>query len=79
MPVVFFGTKSMTFNEKADDPNAPALTQSRCPHCHNVTTFAPKRVMRFIHIFWIPLIPVSGFKQVYECQGCKAKFVRNEE
>ena len=78
MPVVFYGTKSLTFNEKADGPNVPASTQSQCPQCGQVSTFAPKRVMRFIHIFWIPLIPISGFNHVYECQNCNAKFVRNK-
>ena len=77
MPIVFYGTKSLTFKEKADDPTVPASQQSQCPQCKTVSTFVPKRVMRFCHIFWIPLIPVSGFQHVFECQSCQAKFVRN--
>lgn len=76
MPLVFYGTKSLTFKEKAGDPTVPAATQGQCPECGQVSTFVPKRVMRFIHILWIPLIPISGFKHVLECQSCKAKFVR---
>ena len=78
IPIVFYGTKSLTSNEKADDPSVLAPTQSQCPQCGATSAFVPKRVMRFIHIFWIPLIPISGFKHVYECQSCKAKFMRNQ-
>ena len=79
MPVVFYGTKSLTFNEKSDNPTVPAPSQAQCPECKTMSTFLPKRVMRFCHLFWIPLIPVSGFKQVLECQSCKAKFLRQPQ
>ncbi len=79
MPLVFYGTKSVTFNEKDDNPAALMSFQDRCPQCGQLATFAPKRVMRFCHIFWIPLIPVSGFQHVMECQSCQAKFVRKQQ
>ncbi len=75
MPLVFYGTKSVTFNDKADDPAAAPIA-GQCPQCGNVDTLVPKKVMRFIHIFWIPLIPISKFKPVLECASCKGKFVR---
>ena len=76
MPLVFYGTKSVTFSEKADNPAASVPVAGRCPECGEVNTLVPKRVMRFCHIFWIPLIPISKFKHVLECQSCKGKFVR---
>lgn len=79
MPLVFYGTKSLTFNDKSDDPGAFVPIAGRCPQCGEVNTLLPKRVMRFIHIFWIPLIPISKFKAVLECQSCKGKFVRTAE
>ncbi len=79
MPLVFYGTKSVTFNEKAGDPTVPAATPVQCPACGQLAVFAPKRVKRFCHIFWIPLIPISGFQHVLECQACHAKFVRTPE
>jgi hypothetical protein len=76
MPIIFYGTKSLTFDEKAGASGAFVPTQGQCPHCGKVSTFVPQRVMRFCHIFWIPLIPISGFTHVLMCRSCGAKFVR---
>lgn len=47
---------------------------SYCTRCGQGSRFRIKRQMRFIHIFWIPLIPVSGKKEVYECGHCRATY-----
>lgn len=47
---------------------------SYCTRCGQSSRFQIKTRMRFIHILWIPLIPVSGKKQVYRCRRCRATY-----
>ena len=47
---------------------------SYCPSCGQGSRFRIRTRMRFFHILWIPLIPVSGKHEVYECSHCRAAY-----
>lgn len=47
---------------------------SYCISCGQSSRFRVRTRMRFIHVLWIPLIPVSGKKPIYECSKCRAAY-----
>ena len=63
------GTKFFTWgSERAPQP-------SRCGQCGTVTNFIIKKGMRFITAFFIiPLIPISGVKQLMQCPTCGTRY-----
>jgi DNA-directed RNA polymerase subunit RPC12/RpoP len=47
----------------------------RCSKCGTVTNFIMKKGMRFITLFFIvPVIPISGIKELVQCPNCKTRF-----
>ena len=47
----------------------------RCGQCGAVAPFIMKKGMRFITLFFIiPVIPISGVKNLVQCQNCKARY-----
>ena len=49
--------------------------QMRCGQCGTVANFHVKKGMRFITAFFIiPLIPISGVKQLMQCPTCGARY-----
>ena len=53
----------------------PAATQMRCGHCGTVGSFTQKRGMRFLTLFFIvPVLPISGVKNLLQCQTCGTKY-----
>jgi hypothetical protein len=47
----------------------------QCSHCGNFGPFIEKTEMRFVTLFFfIPIVPISGKKQVFECPSCKTRF-----
>ncbi|HVF50920.1 MAG TPA: zinc-ribbon domain-containing protein [Pyrinomonadaceae bacterium] len=47
----------------------------RCPQCGTAGNFVSKKGMRFITLFFIiPLIPISGVKQLLQCANCGTRF-----
>jgi uncharacterized C2H2 Zn-finger protein len=48
-----------------------------CTRCGALTQFVEKNAMRFVTIFFfIPIIPISGKKNLIECPRCKTRFER---
>lgn len=46
-----------------------------CSRCGAVTNFIMKKGMRFITLFFIvPIIPISGVKELVQCPNCKTRF-----
>jgi hypothetical protein len=65
---LIIGTKFFSWGAQ---PTAPM----RCGQCQTVAPFKEKKGMRFITLFFvIPVIPISGVKQLAECPNCKAKY-----
>ncbi len=49
--------------------------QSRCGKCGMVGNFIIKQGMRFITVFFvIPVIPISGIKQMTQCPNCGTRY-----
>ena len=49
--------------------------QMRCGHCNTVTDFIEKKGMRFLTVFFIiPVLPLSGVKELLQCPNCGTKF-----
>ncbi|MBO0837911.1 MAG: zinc-ribbon domain-containing protein [Actinobacteria bacterium] len=45
-----------------------------CPQCQTSQPYRYRRGRRFIHVFFIPLIPISGATEHVKCGGCKTRF-----
>jgi transcription elongation factor Elf1 len=67
--IIIFGTRSVVRDE-----DRPGGGPRQCPNCGHVALFKTRRARSFIHIFWIPLIPLGGGQAVLECGNCKARF-----
>lgn len=67
--MIFFGLRWISWGRE-QYRRAP----SYCLKCGNSTRFRVRTRMRFVHIFWIPLIPVSGKHSVYECSARRAAY-----
>lgn len=53
-------------------------TPTRCSSCGTVANFTAKRGMRFITLFFIiPVIPISGVKELAQCPACGARYQTN--
>ncbi len=49
----------------------------RCGQCGTTGNFTLKKGMRFITLFFIiPLIPISGVKELMQCRTCGARYQR---
>jgi hypothetical protein len=55
---------------------AERTTESlHCGQCGSILPFFIKKGMRFITLFFIiPVIPISGVKQILECPNCKTRY-----
>ena len=63
------GTKFITWGaERAPQP-------MRCGECGATANFILKKGMQFITaFFFIPLIPISGVKQMMQCPNCGTRY-----
>ena len=67
--IFIIGTRFFTWG------SGPAGTSMRCPQCGVVGGFVGKKGMRFVTLFFvIPVLPISGVKQLLQCANCKARF-----
>ena len=47
----------------------------QCGKCGTVANFTLKKGMNFITLFFIiPVLPISGVKQLAQCPNCKARY-----
>lgn len=52
-----------------------AAQQMRCGKCGTVAHFVLRKGMRFITIFFvIPVIPISGVRQIAQCPTCGTRY-----
>jgi len=64
------GTRFFTWGSGENVPQ-----QMQCGRCGTVASFPLKKGMNFITLFFIiPVIPISGVKQLAECPNCKARY-----
>jgi hypothetical protein len=55
--------------------STPAAEAMRCGQCGTVGQFIAKKGMNFITLFFIiPVIPISGVKDLMQCPTCKTRY-----
>ena len=54
--------------------STPSGQQMRCPNCNTVGEFVNKTGMRFVTLFFIPVIPAGGKTHLLECPTCGTRF-----
>ena len=53
----------------------PAGDRLKCGHCGAVGTFIKKKGMLFLTLFFIiPVLPISGIKDLLQCPVCRTKY-----
>ena len=62
------GTRFVTWGSE------PSGRQMRCGNCGTVGAFINKTGMRFITLFFIPVIPISGTKHLLQCPTCNTPY-----
>ncbi len=45
-----------------------------CPKCQAIEPYRHRKGRRFIHVFYIPLIPISALTEHIKCGGCRTRF-----
>jgi hypothetical protein len=46
----------------------------QCPNCQATEPYRHRKGRRFIHVFYLPLIPISAMKEHIKCGGCKTRY-----
>lgn len=46
----------------------------QCSQCHANRPYRHRKGRRFIHVFYIPLIPISASTEHVRCGGCKTRY-----
>lgn len=65
--IVFFGTRQVVRDAEG------AGEYQQCPRCGQYALFRPRRARTWLHIFWIPVIPLGGVTPLRECGNCKLR------
>lgn len=65
--IIVYGTYGITYSK-----GQPG--QFHCPHCAVTQSYRHRRVRRFFHIFFIPLIPLTLAGEYVECSQCKGTY-----
>ncbi len=64
--MIIFGTRTIhTTRERGE---------FHCPACGAKQAFRKRRARSFFHVYFIPLIPVSGGQEYIKCNACKGDF-----
>ncbi|MEL6329196.1 MAG: TerB family tellurite resistance protein [Planctomycetota bacterium] len=64
--MIIFGTRGITTTR--------GRGQFYCPQCSGDKDFVLKRLRSFFHIYFIPLLPISGKTEFLRCKGCRQDF-----
>lgn len=64
--MIIFGTRSITTTPNKGDFN--------CPTCNAKQDFRARRVRKFFHLYFIPLIPLNKLGEYVECRTCKSTY-----
>jgi len=67
--MIIFGTRSKVLN------GSTATTD--CNHCSSIETVRLSFVLRYFHIFWIPMFPISK-TGISQCSHCKQVLYANQ-
>jgi DNA-directed RNA polymerase subunit RPC12/RpoP len=67
--IIFFGTRQVV-----RDDDRPGEGVRQCPHCGQLVIFKPRRGRTYVHLFWVPLIPINAWQPLIECPSCRTRF-----
>src|SRR5688572_15093262 len=65
--IIIYGTYGITYSK--GEPG-----QFHCPGCSASQQYRHRRVRRFFHIFFIPVIPLNLAGEYVECRTCKGTY-----
>ena len=65
--IIVYGSYGITYSK-----GPPG--EFHCPCCSGTRGYRHKRVRRFFHVFFIPLIPLNLAGEYVECAGCKGTY-----
>ena len=68
--IIFFGTRQVV-----RDDDRPGIGMQQCPRCGQYATMRPRRSRTYVHLFWIPLIPLGQGEPIWECERCRSRFL----
>lgn len=68
--IIFFGTR-----ELVRDANRPGVGgYQQCPRCHQFAMFRPRDARTWLHVFWLPVVPLGKAQPLVECGNCRQRF-----
>ncbi|NWF82110.1 MAG: zinc-ribbon domain-containing protein [Chloroflexi bacterium] len=67
--IVFFGTREVV----RDADRLGAGGYQTCPRCGQDVLFRPRSARTWLHVFWIPVIPLGQVTPILECGNCRLR------
>lgn len=64
--IVFFGTRQVVRDEQRPGHGG----HQQCPRCGQYALFRPRTSRTWVHVFWLPLIPLGRATPILECGNC---------
>lgn len=64
--LLFFGSRSVTMTDERG--------QFNCPQCGCVREYNRKRVRKFGHLYYIPVLPLENLGEFVECRTCLSTY-----
>ncbi len=61
--MIIFGTRGIT--------TSPVKGDFHCPNCADQQPFRQRKVRKFFHLYFIPIIPLGTVGEYVECRTCK--------
>ncbi len=68
--IIFFGTREVV--RDADRPGVGGYQQ--CPNCGQYAQFRPRSARTWLHVFWLPVVPLGKARPLIECGNCRQRF-----
>lgn len=68
--IIFFGTREVV--RDADRPGVGGYQQ--CPNCGQYAQFRPRSARTWLHVFWLPVLPLGKARPLVECGNCRQRF-----
>jgi hypothetical protein len=65
--MIIFGHRAYTFG-------AGRGGEFHCPQCNTQRPYKLKKLQRFFHLYFIPIIPLTELQRWVECRLCKSKY-----
>lgn len=69
--ILFFGTREVV--RDADRPGVGGY--QTCPRCGQYALFRPRSARTWLHLFWVPVIPLGQATPIIECGNCGLRLV----